>query len=58
VRNQVVMLLPGDSVQVDLDILRPPKPGRYVARLDIVQEGLVWLDPKGRRFPRVPIEVL
>lgn len=58
VRNQVVMLLPGDSVQVDLDILRPPKPGRYVARLDIVQEGVVWLDPKGNRFPRVPIEVL
>jgi hypothetical protein len=58
VRNQVVMLLPGDSVQVDLDILLPPMPGRYEARLDIVQEGAAWLDPNGDRFPRLPIEVL
>ena len=58
VRNQVVLLLPGDSVHVDLDILRPPMPGRYEARLDIVHEGVVWLDPKGNRFPRLPIEVL
>jgi len=58
VRNQVVMLLPGDSVQVDLNILRPPMPGRYEARLDIVHEGVAWLDPNGDRFPRLPIEVL
>ena len=57
-RNQVAMLLPGDSLQVELEILRPPAPGRYEARLDIVHESIAWFDPSGQHFPRLPIEVL
>jgi hypothetical protein len=57
-RNHVAMLLPGNSLQVDLEILRPPAPGRYEARLDIVHESIAWFDPSGQQFPRLPIEVL
>ena len=56
-QNQVAMLLPGDSLQVELEILRPPAPGRYEARLDIVHELIAWFDPSGQHFPRLPIEV-
>ena len=52
------MLLPGDSLQVELEILRPPAPGRYEARLDIVHEWIAWFDPSAQHFPRLPIEVL
>ena len=57
-RNQVALLLPGDSLQVELEILRPQAPGRYEARLDIVHELIAWFDPSGQHFPRLPIEVL
>jgi hypothetical protein len=57
-RNQVALLLPGDSLQVELEILRPPAPGRYEARLDVAHERIAWFDPNGQHFPRLPIEVL
>jgi len=57
-RNQAALLLPGDSLQVELEIVRPPTPGRYEARLDIVHEHVAWFDPNGQYFPRLPIEVL
>ena len=46
------------SLQVELEILRPPAPGRYQAQLDIVHELITWFDPSGQHFPRLPIEVL
>ncbi len=55
---QVAMLLPGDSVQLELEILRPPALGRYEARIDIVQEHISWFDPEGISLPRLAIEVL
>jgi hypothetical protein len=57
-RNQVALLLPGDSLQVELEIQRPQAPGRYEARLDIVHELIAWFDPSGQHFPRLPIDVL
>jgi hypothetical protein len=57
-RNQVALLLPGNSLEMELEILRPPAPGRYEARLDIVHERIAWFDASGQHFPRLPIEVL
>jgi hypothetical protein len=56
--NQVAMLLPGDSLQVEMEVQRPPERGRYIARLDIIQEHVGWFDPDGERLPRLAIEVL
>jgi hypothetical protein len=56
--GQVAMLLPGDSIRLELEILRPPAPGQFEARIDVVQERVTWFDPEGIYFPRLPIEVL
>jgi hypothetical protein len=56
-RGQVAMLLPGDSLDLQIEILRPPKSGRYEARLDIAHEHVAWFDPDGKRFPRLTLDV-
>jgi hypothetical protein len=56
-QGQVVALRPADSLQIQLEILRPPGPGRYEARLDVVQELVAWFDPDGTSFPRLLVEV-
>ncbi len=55
--GQVAMLLPGDGLELEVEILRPPAPGRYEVRLDIVHENVAWFDPDGQRFPRLLAEV-
>lgn len=56
-QNQVAMLMPGDSLRLDLMILRPPEPGRYQARLDIVHERVAWASEMGQHFPQCSIQV-
>lgn len=56
-QNQVAMLMPGDSLRLDLMILRPPEPGRYQARLDIVHERVAWASDTGQHFPQCSIQV-
>jgi hypothetical protein len=56
-QNQVAMLMPGDSLRLDLEIPRPPEPGRYQARLDIVHELVAWASDQGQHFPHLSIEV-
>jgi hypothetical protein len=51
------MLLPGDGLELEVEILRPRWPGRYEVRLDIVHENVAWFDPDGQRFPRLSVEV-
>jgi hypothetical protein len=55
--GQVAMLLPGDGLDLEVEILRPPAPGRYEVRLDIVHEHVAWFDAEVQRFPRLPAEV-
>jgi hypothetical protein len=41
---------PGQAEAYRIRATAPPRPGTYVVRATLVQEGLWWLD---RRFPRV-----
>ncbi|HZY72525.1 MAG TPA: hypothetical protein VFE22_05405, partial [Edaphobacter sp.] len=40
-------LLPGQSYAYAVKIAAPSKPGRYVLRLTLVQEAVLWLDRRG-----------
>ena len=38
---------PGESVSLDARLRLPGTPGRYVLRLDLVDEGVTWFEQKG-----------
>jgi hypothetical protein len=57
-QGHAVILRPGDSLQLELEIRRPPAAGRYEARIDLIHEFIRWFDPDGVCFPRLLIEVL
>jgi hypothetical protein len=56
-QNHVALLMPGDSLSVDLELLRPATPGRYRAQLDIVHEHVAWFSVEGVRMPEIVIIV-
>jgi hypothetical protein len=52
-----VLLSPNDSVERNLQITAPPRPGRYLLELDVVQEGIGWFADKGSATLRLPVRV-
>lgn len=55
--EEATLLMPGDTLTLRLAIARPPGPGRWEARLDLVLEHVAWATPRWRRFPRITIDV-
>lgn len=47
----------GGSAQVVLALAAPDRPGRYVLRLDLVNEGVGWFEAEGSPVVDVPFEV-
>jgi hypothetical protein len=47
----------GGSAQVVLELAAPDRPGRYVLRLDLVNEGVGWFEAEGSSVVDVPFEV-
>jgi glycosyltransferase involved in cell wall biosynthesis len=50
-------LRPGESVELELQVEPPPRPGRYLLALDMVEEGAGWFSVQGVPYATVPIEV-
>lgn len=50
-------LLPGETVDLDLPIVAPPKPGRYRVVVDLVQEAVTWWSEVGSETAEVTVEV-
>jgi hypothetical protein len=51
-------LAPGDSVELDADVMAPKERGKYEVQFDLVQEGVAWFaDRKSPPAPRVAIGV-
>jgi SAM-dependent methyltransferase len=48
---------PGESATIQLWVRTPPRKGRYVLELDMVQEGVAWFENRGSQPARVPIEI-
>jgi hypothetical protein len=55
VLGHIAVLLPGETLDVELAILRPPAPGRYLVRLDIVHEMVAWFDPAALSPPDIVV---
>ena len=51
-------LEPGQDTGILLRPTAPPKPGRYLLELDLVQEGVAWFADHGSPTARVPVEVV
>jgi hypothetical protein len=41
-------LRPGESAVVDIEVLAPDQPGRYVLQFDLVHEGTTWFSEVGQ----------
>jgi SAM-dependent methyltransferase len=50
-------LEPGEEAKVELTVLAPAKPGRFLLELDMVLEGICWFKDKGSAPVRLPVEV-
>jgi SAM-dependent methyltransferase len=50
-------LEPGHTLVLPLGILAPSEPGRYVAEIDLVQEGRTWFTERGVRPARLTLDV-
>ena len=50
-----VVLSPNNSVDLNLEITAPLRPGCYLLELDVVQEGVTWFANKGSRTLRLPV---
>jgi SAM-dependent methyltransferase len=50
-------IAPGDAVDLELAIPLPPQPGRYFARLDIVDEYIAWGAHHGSATPELELLV-
>jgi 4-amino-4-deoxy-L-arabinose transferase-like glycosyltransferase len=48
---------PGESVTLKLVVNAPPKPGRYLLELDMLQENVSWFGLRGSPTLRVPVRV-
>ena len=48
---------PGDTVELELTVTAPARPGRYILQLDLVQEGVRWFAQRGSPTCRSPLEV-
>jgi SAM-dependent methyltransferase len=50
-------LPPGGAAELDVAMYLPPETGRYVVRLDMVDEFVAWFEACGSRAADVPLEV-
>jgi hypothetical protein len=48
----------GEHVRLTLTIAAPERPGTYLLRLDLVQEGTLWFGDAGSPCPQVTVEVV
>jgi SAM-dependent methyltransferase len=48
---------PGGSAQVAVPVRMPAGPGRYVLRLDLVDEGIAWFEQHGSPVAELSLEV-
>ncbi len=50
-------LQPGETLEADLGVVLPNRPGAYVLEVDMVDEGISWFGRRGSTTLRVPIRV-
>src|SRR5699024_3281756 len=48
----------GATVRLELPVEAPERPGDYTLELDLVQEGVAWLEERGGTPHAVPLRVL
>jgi SAM-dependent methyltransferase len=48
----------GQKATLTLSLTAPAAPGRYIVRLDMVNEGICWFAQQGSRTADVPLDVL
>jgi hypothetical protein len=48
---------PGATTRVNVILLPPTEPGRYVLELDLVEEGVTWFADAGNPPLRLPVEI-
>lgn len=48
----------GESVDLEVEVVAPSEPGRYLLELDLEQEGVGFFSQFGCETPRVPVAVL
>jgi hypothetical protein len=50
-------LLPGDQREIQMAVAPPPRPGRYLLRVSLVQEGVRWFDRDCGGFKEAEVHV-
>ncbi|MFO7537687.1 MAG: class I SAM-dependent methyltransferase [Chloroflexota bacterium] len=50
-------LAPGEQIRLNLLVTAPPRPGRYILELDMVEEGVAWFQGYGSQTCRLPVIV-
>lgn len=55
--GHVAFIEPGQKVASEVTVIAPEDPGRYRARLDLVQEHVAWFSHRGCTFPELALEV-
>lgn len=56
--NLPAPLAPGQSATLGLDVIAPPKPGRYRIQFDLVQEFVAWFEAKDATRLIIPVRVV
>ena len=51
-------LMPGEEVEMPLQITAPQTPGEWILNLDMVQEGVAWFGEKGSPTTKVKVTVV
>jgi hypothetical protein len=50
-------IAPGESCEIELSVVAPARPGRYLLELDMVQEEVRWFESSGSRSARIKVRV-
>ena len=50
-------LLPGSSIDLEIVVTAPMKPGDWILELDMVEEGITWFSDRGSSLTRLRVNV-
>ncbi|KPU43689.1 acyltransferase family protein [Oxobacter pfennigii] len=48
---------PGDIQNININILTPSNPGRYILEFDMIQENVAWFEDKGSNTIEIAVEI-